>query len=339
MENACRVPVYSQTETAEARRVAVRLASDLAFDETDAGNVAIVVTEAATNLLKHAGGGELILRTADDMVEMLALDSGPGIADVSRSFQDGYSTAGTLGGGLGAISRLSSYYDVYTQPGRGTALLARVGKRAHARPPRQSANARFSVGAVSVPKSGETVCGDSWGFQPMTLTSGRLIIADGLGHGLRAGEASRAAVEVALRETHNTTVALMQRIHEVLRPTRGAAVAVADVDTASGLVRYTGIGNISGSVLPVSGAVRHMVSHPGSAGHEVRKITEFTYMWEPGCILIMHSDGLQSHWSLDRYAGLLRRDPSLIAAVLYRDFTRKNDDLTVAVLCEGGERP
>ena len=91
------------TKTSEARRMARRLAQDLGFDEASAEKVSIVVTEAATNLLKHAGGGELLVRTAEHdteiCIEVLALDRGPGFDDVERCLRDGYSTQCTLGGG------------------------------------------------------------------------------------------------------------------------------------------------------------------------------------------------------------------------------------------------
>jgi hypothetical protein len=99
-------------------------------------------------------------------------------------------------------------------------------------------------------------------------------------------------------------------------------------------VRYVGLGNIAGTILPQTGPSRHLVSTPGTAGHQARKIVEFTYPWEPGCLLLMHSDGLQTHWSLDPYPGLRERHPSLIAGVLYRDYARKRDDVTVIVARE-----
>ena len=74
-----------------------------------------------------------------------------------------------------------------------------------------------------------------------------------------------------------------------------------------------------------------MVSYNGTVGHEVRKIREFTYLWPKGGLLVMHSDGLGTQWRLDRYPGLIARHPSLIAGVLYRDFNRGRDDVTVLV--------
>ena len=129
----------------------------------------------------------------------------------------------------------------------------------------------------------------------------------------------------------------MERIHAALRPTRGAAVATAEIDRERGVLHYTGIGNISGLAIAPSGTVQHLVSHPGTAGHEVHKIATFHYPWPAGSILIMHSDGLSSHWSLEKYPGLSSRHPSVIAGVLYRDFHRQRDDATVVVLENAGE--
>ena len=338
MGQAYWVGIADSTHTAEARRKALDLASRLGFEQTEAGNVGLVVTEVAKNLLKHAGGGEMIVRAIErngaSALEMLALDKGPGIEDVARIFQDGYSTTGTPGTGLGAIARLSSLYDIYSQSRQGTALMAQVAGRSKLHETGQKVT-RFQVGGISVPKHGEPVSGDEWGF--FEFAGGcRLIVADGLGHGLLAADAARLAVPFAADTTGETGAKLMERIHHALRPTRGSAVAMAELDTERGLLHYTGIGNVSGMVITPSGAVQHLVSHPGTAGHEVHKIATFHYPWRRGSILIMHSDGLSSHWSLEKYPGLSSRHPSVIAGVLYRDFHRQRDDATVVVLEEAG---
>src|SRR5262245_38968592 len=126
---ALAVPESSQV--GEARRAAVALADGLGFGEADAGKVALVVTEAASNLVKHGGGGELLLgvleRDGVAGIEVLALDRGPGMADLGRCLRDGYSTAGTRGTGLGAIARLSSGFEVHSADRRGTAGPGRTG--------------------------------------------------------------------------------------------------------------------------------------------------------------------------------------------------------------------
>src|SRR3954470_18394666 len=131
------IQVETADQAGEARRRAARLAAALRLDETTAGRLALVVTECANNLWKHGGGGEILLNPmAPDAfgVDVLALDRGPGMRDVGRCFQDGYSTAGSAGTGLGAIQRLSAECEVYTADGKGTALLARVQKNGGRRP-------------------------------------------------------------------------------------------------------------------------------------------------------------------------------------------------------------
>jgi len=326
------IGVQQPTDAAEVRRLALARASHLSFEEAESGKLALVVTEISKNLLKHAAGGDIFLRTLEipgvSGVEILAVDKGPGIEDVGRSFQDGFSTAGTSGNGLGAVARLSNSYDVFSRPGQGTVLMAQVWKKnTHAPAP------RFRVGAVSRAVVGETFCGDDWIFQERAAR-GRLLVADGLGHGEHAATAARASVRIASERPGDPLPALLERLHGALRPTRGAAVAVAEIDPAARVVRFAGIGNISGVVIPPSDPWQRMVSHNGTAGHHLHKVTEFTYPWKSGSLLLMHSDGLTSSWSLDAYPGLLLRHPSVVAGVLYRDFSRGRDDVTVVVAKE-----
>jgi hypothetical protein len=263
---------------------------------------------------------------------MLALDQGPGIADPGRCFQDGYSTAGSAGTGLGAIARLSSRHEIYSRPDQGTVLMAHLWKRGHAGGP-QVPPSRFSVSGVSVALPGEEDCGDDWIFQESGLCA-RLTLADGLGHGPLAADAARGAIRTAREQPQEPAPALLERIHGALRPTRGAAVAIAEIDSSAQVLRCVGVGNIAGAIMPELGPMRRLVSHDGTAGHEVRKIREYTYPWDSRSLLVMHSDGLQTQWSFDRYPGLLHRHPSLIAGVLYRDYTRRRDDVTVVVARE-----
>ena len=162
-----------------------------------------------------------------------------------------------------------------------------------------------------------------------------LLVADGLGHGPDAATAANEAVRVLDSNPSLEPARLLEFVHLALRPTRGAAVAVAEIiSTSAGRqVKFAGIGNIAGSVVTVS-EVRHMVSHNGIAGHEARKFQEFTYSWSLGSLLVLHSDGLNTRWRLESYPGLTVRHPSLIAGVLFRDFDRKTDDVTAVVIKE-----
>ena len=329
MNNQVHFNIREVSAVAEARREVTGLARAIGFDASEIGRVALVVTEAATNLVKHTPQGQVLARAFDRdgvaTIEVLALDQGPGITNVGESLRDGYSTAGSPGTGLGAIKRLSDEFDIYSIPGKGSALVAQLRAR---RPASGNPQAPLEIGAVCLPQPGEVACGDAWAVE---WRDGHcvILVADGLGHGADAAAAAMAAVNALRTHPQLAPAELIEFAHGALRSTRGAALAVADLDLARE-VRYAGVGNIS-SVALAPGGARHMVSHSGIVGHEARKIQEFVYPWSQDTVLVMHSDGLATHWNLDQYPGLVSRHPSLIAGVLYRDFTRGRDDVAVVV--------
>jgi hypothetical protein len=123
----------------------------------------------------------------------------------------------------------------------------------------------------------------------------------------------------------------MEVAHVALRQTRGAAVAICQVNEERGELRFAGVGNIAMSVFTL-GERRHLLSHNGIVGSNLRKVQEFVHPWEQGSMLIGHSDGVATRWDLNAYPGLENSHPSLIAAVLYRDFARGRDDVVVVVI-------
>jgi anti-sigma regulatory factor (Ser/Thr protein kinase) len=358
--------VTETSQVAESRRLALEVARGLGFEEPELSKVALLVTELATNLIKHAHGGELLLGSRQGErgpgMEILALDQGPGMAQVRDCLRDGYSTAGSPGTGLGAVTRHSDLFDIYSKPGAGTAVLAHlwaketwrrrengrtsehVGQReedrldlalplaAGNRPCSHSTADALVIGSVSVPKPSEEVCGDAWAAEQHGRRT-LILVADGLGHGQGAAEASRGAARAFQENLALAPAPMIEVIHTRLRSTRGAALAVAEVDRDRREVRFSGVGNIAGTILSPEGS-RKMASYNGTVGHEVRKIQEFNYPWPQNAVLVLHSDGLATHWNLDPYGGLALRHPSLIAGVLYRDFNRRHDDVTVVVAKE-----
>ncbi|MFY0563142.1 ATP-binding protein [Archangium lansingense] len=322
------IVVTESSQAGQARRTASALAACLGFNEEAQGKVALVVSEAAKNLVAHAREGLILLRALHEGhhvgVEMLALDKGPGMADVERCMRDGYSSAGTSGVGLGAMRRMAAFFDIHSVPGVGTAVVAQLWAD---KPPPASG---LEVGVVCVPMSGEEVCGDSWAVD---LKDGRfhVLVADGLGHGPEAARASRAAVVSFLEQGPNPLVELLRGAHQELRSTRGAAVSFASLDGAQ--LHYAGVGNISAAIVSPGGSQR-LVSMNGTLGHQAPRMQQFSYPWSRGATLVMCSDGLATQWRLDAYPGLLARHPSLVAGVLYRDFSRGRDDATVLVARE-----
>lgn len=325
------IGVVDSSGPGAARHAARDVAAAAGFTESDEHRAGLVATEMATNLVKHATAGEILVRAAADVpdaMDLIAIDRGPGMADVSRSLVDGYSTAGSPGTGLGAIRRLADDFDIYTQPHRGTVVYARI-VRDRTAPTRTDA---FQVGGVSVAKTGEPVCGDAWHAHHRS-DAVVVMLADGLGHGLPAAEAATAAVHAFDRRPHTGSANVLEAIHAALKHTRGAAAAVLDVSRPNRVIQFAGVGNIAASVLS-NGTTRQAVSHNGTLGHQARYFREYTYPWDAQSLAVAHSDGLVSHWSLDPYPGLRTRHPTTIAAVLYRDFSRQRDDVTVVVIRE-----
>ena len=322
------VAVVESSQIAEARREAGKAAAAIGFGETDVGRTALVATELATNLIKHGGGGELLIGHYEDPtgtgIELISLDKGSGIADLQSCLEDGCSSAGTAGHGLGAIRRQSQAMEVVSWPGLGTAVLARLSIEKAA-----DGNGRHAPwGSVSIALQGEEVCGDMCAAIDTPL--GRtLIVADGLGHGPEAAIAAAEAIRLFQRHQSRSVAEILEYLHAGLRATRGAAVAVARFQPEHGKVVYGGIGNIAGVVVTATGT-RRMVSLNGTAGHVARKVQTFDYPYSDG-VVMMCSDGLATNWSLNRYPGLLQAHPSLAAAVLYRDFGRSRDDVTVLI--------
>lgn len=328
-----RVRVGEQSDVGECRRSARRLAEGHGFDEEGVGRICIVATELATNVVRHGAGGELLMQVLDDgvrpVLEMLAIDRGRGMADVEKCLQDGYSTGGTAGTGLGAVLRLSTLFDVFSTPGRGTVVLSRIARKVDpfAPPPRASS---LEYGAVCVAIAGETECGDTWRIADGGDDVGVLVV-DGLGHGALAAGAARAAAQVFGERPFEEPSMAMQHLHRALSGGRGAVAACAQWHVAEARVEYAGVGNIYGTLIAAARS-QGMVSNNGTLGAHVSRTGQFRYAWPAGGLLVMHSDGLSARWNLADHPGLSARHAAVIAALLYRDFARSRDDATVVVV-------
>ncbi len=314
------VTVDHSSQIALARRTARAQALRVGLPEARADDVEIVAVELSTNLLHHGQGGLLLLNafTHAGTLELLAVDSGPGMASLMDCSEDGYSSGSTPGLGLGSIRRLSDSVQAYSWPEKGTVVAASFA----AKDPAPSV-----PGVVCTAMQGETVSGDRWackheGGQELYL------VVDGLGHGVQASEAATLAVDIFLNTRLSDPVALVQQMHGPLRSTRGAALAVIGFDRKTQAASFCGVGNISAS-LQTADRVTNLISQNGTVGHQARQIRAFSYPFQKGDLLIMHSDGISTHWSLNKFPGLLAAGPAPVAAVLHRDFNRGRDDATV----------
>jgi len=324
--------VTDSSEVAGARRTASQCAAALRMSETAAGKAALVATELATNILKHGGGGSILFGSDLDRgraLVIVAIDKGRGIVNVTAAMRDGYSTAGSPGTGLGAIQRAASQFDLYALPDRGTAVLCRIDDET-VRPPAFPVTPMVVAGGVCIAYPGEDHAGDAW--TAIESSSGMTVcIADGLGHGPAAATASTAVVRVVAKQSEQTLDHILQDAHGALRATRGAAVGIARIHAAQSRAEFSGVGNIAGTIVDDEGSMRRVVSLTGIVGHEMRKVQTFSYPWTASSVLVLQSDGVSASWNASTWPGLMQHDPALIAAVIYRDHCRGNDDATVVV--------
>jgi anti-sigma regulatory factor (Ser/Thr protein kinase) len=323
------VAITDRSSIGEARRLSSLMAERARMTGVELGRVPLIVTELATNLVLHAKGGEIIIRMLPAEtgagLEVIALDRGPGIADLQSCMVDGYSEGGTRGCGLGAVRRLSTEFDIYSTQPAGTVVMSRVRSLER----KMGVEPEFS--AVCVPAPNETECGDAWQVRLIdrALT---VIVVDGLGHGPLAANAAAEALAVFDGDRFDSPAGYLEAAHSALTTTRGAAIGMALLDLDQHKLRYAGVGNIAGSLVGAgSDRGRALLSTNGIVGSGARRLQQFDYEWQDRDLLIMHSDGLNDRWKLSDYPGLIRADTGVIAAVLYRDAKRGRDDATVVV--------
>ncbi|MEO7495584.1 MAG: ATP-binding SpoIIE family protein phosphatase [Massilia sp.] len=320
------IGVAHASDIATARRAGQQIAQRQGFDGTRAGQLAILITEAATNLLKHAGDGRILVSAVSEGesrgVELLVLDKGPGIANLAHALRDGVSSAGTAGNGLGAMQRLADSFDVYAPRGGGAALTMRLWAEGA-----QATGPAARIGAACLPLAGEDFSGDGWAVASDERHT-TLLLVDGLGHGPEAARVARAAIECLERDPALAPAAQIEAMHKALAPTRGAALAVAQYRAGDSQLQFAGVGNI-GACLIDGESRRQLMSHNGIVGHNMRKVQQLAYPGAPGALLVMHSDGVNTQWDLGQHPGLAAGAPSLVAGVLLRDHARLRDDACV----------
>jgi anti-sigma regulatory factor (Ser/Thr protein kinase) len=347
------LPVQDSSHVHAAVAMADEAITHACLGPADRAGCALIATELATNLARHARDGRLVATATepgpDAWVQLAAVDSGPGIPDVEAAMADGYSTANSLGGGLGTCRRTAAVFDLWTASGvrpatassrippasgRGTVVIARVGPGAPGRP-----SAHVRVGGILSARPGEQESGDAWGVVWRAGVT-TVVIVDGLGHGPDAAKAAANGLdEVAAQAPADDPVTLLGRMDRRLAGGRGAVAAVARLTRDE--LTFGGIGNI-GARLGLDGRTQGLVSSMGTLGLGQRLRPQATVTsWRAPSLFAAHSDGIRSSWDLSRYPGVTRHDPAVMAAVIWRDAATRGDDAAVVVTTatDGGGRP
>lgn len=290
----------------------------------------IVIAEIVSNLSKHATNGELFVKYAEGNtpgIEIIVIDQGPGMSDVTRMMTDGMSTTNTLGHGLGAIQRLTDKFQVYSQKEWGTILYCTLYNE-----PVSSKRKNIDVQALLATKPNESVCGDGF-YYKTTKDHVKLFLADGLGHGPEAHKSATTAIEAFKMCPFDSPLDILRFMHTAVKKTRGLVGTAAVLDMKERMWRICGIGNIQTKMINGVSS-RSYLAYNGIIGLNIpNSMNDQLIPYEKGQTLAMCSDGIKSSWDVFKFPGISRYELAVWNAALYKDFARHTDDMSV-VTCK-----
>ncbi len=303
------------------------------LDEVAAEEMTLVARELASNLVRHAGGGLLIITPLEQDgrcgVQLTSEDMGPGLPNGDQAFEDGFSRAGSLGYGLGAVNRLSDEMEVCSpvESGAGTRIICRRWREKvdHARSPRP-----LDVAAASLPRPGQKVNGDA--FVIRSRNEHTLVgVIDGVGHGEHARRAAYAARGYIQRHDGQPLGDLFLGVDRACRATRGVVMALARLDWRGASMNYASVGNIEARLRSPSEGRRFVVRR-GILGFNAPRAVVTDHPWADDEILVLHSDGLSATWDWQDEPGLWNQSAAAIARQILRRHGKNEDDATVLVV-------
>ncbi|CAN5185350.1 serine/threonine protein kinase [soil metagenome] len=323
-------PIKDRSYLSLVKRQIHKIALEANFRKTLVDQLDIIIAEMGSNLVKHASGGEILAGIVEDdgetALELLCIDSGPGIRDIKRMMTDGVSTTKTLGQGLGSIQRLSGKYEIYSQPGWGTILLSRLYKNKI--PDKQIA--KLAIKPLIIARVGETFCGDGW-YQKTNKDFIKIFIGDGLGHGPQANLAVNEAINAFKLCPDNSPVENIRFIHHAVKKTRGAVVFIIVYDIKNKNWKICGVGNISLRIMGYLINKGH-VCYNGIVGHNIpNTMNDQSLTQEQVRQFVLCSDGISSRWDWAKYPMIQKQDLAVQAAAIYKDFARKTDDMSIII--------
>jgi len=308
-----------------------RMSAEAGMPAKRVSEIDLIVAEMTSNLFKYSDDGEILaglfLNDGAPYLEVICIDNGPGIINLSKMMQDGVSTTSTLGHGLGSMKRLSDVFEIYSQPGWGTIVLSRVYSDAGKH---QAGRYDLLIRPIVVSKPGEQVSGDGFVYKK-TDKYIKLMLADGLGHGPEANKAINEAAAAFRVFPDFSPTETLRFIHHAIKKTRGAVINVVGYDITAKRWSSTGIGNIFLRMQSPGNFKNHM-SYNGIVGHNIpNTMNEQSYLAEQFNQLIMCSDGIKTRIETNKYPLIHKYDLTILAAAIYKDHARRNDDMSVIV--------
>jgi len=325
--------VVEGSDAYEATQAAKVMGMALGFDARVTEEVAIAVSELAGNLVKYARRGRLTLaplhqgtRTG---MQIESQDSGPGITDVEQALSDGYSTAGGLGYGLGAVNRLMDELEIKSSAGKGGGTYI-VCRRWLAPEPPLVKSCPLDFGAATRPYPGKVVNGDTFVIEHWN-ESALVAVIDGLGHGQFAYQAALAARQYVETHPDQPLKTIFQGVGRSCHGTQGVVMAIARIDWPLRKLTMANVGNVEARLFGIPRPVNFMIRR-GVIGLNAPNPVVTEHLWDAPYTLVLHSDGLKSHWRWEDFAHLQEVPASVIAQRLLQEQARDDDDATVVVV-------
>jgi anti-sigma regulatory factor (Ser/Thr protein kinase)/serine/threonine protein phosphatase PrpC len=311
------------------------MSTAIGFDELAVEEIAIVVSELATNLVKHAKGGVLRLQRTEEGqrtgIQIGSEDQGPGIPNVAQAIADNFSTAGSLGCGLGAVNRLMDEVDVASRPGAGTSIVCKRWLQLNI-PPALTCPLVFGVASRPcplMPVNGDTFVIKQWG------ESALVGVIDGVGHGQFAHNAAQAARHYVERHYDQPLADIFQGVARTCRATRGVVMGLARFDWGHSKLTFASVGNVEARVFGSSEPMNFIVRR-GILGLNAPRPVVSQHRWARSSVMALYSDGLSTHWRWSDFPHLAEASATLAAQELLRKFAREADDATVVVVKSAG---
>lgn len=325
------INIIHQGNVFPAQKMARSFAQDIGFRENECEQLAIVASELASNLIKHANGGTIkfiqITEPTRIGIQIESEDNGLGMFNTNDSLTDGFSTGNGLGFGLGAVNRLMDNLDIITPAEGGTRIICNRWLR-------PSDNHIFShlleFGVATRPHKFEKDNGDS--FVIKCWKNCALVgVIDGLGHGSKARKAALCARNYIEDHFDQPLENIFKGVDRACRSTRGVVIALALFNLDTKIFQLASVGNIEsrlfGSNNPTNFAVRR-----GIVGLNAPKAAVSTHQWTDKSILILYSDGLHSKWDYNDFSEEIWTKPEVAAHTILAQQGKDNDDATIVIV-------
>lgn len=343
--NIISLPIDNDSDIGTCRRKGVALATQMGFDKVKQGEIAILISELGTNVLKHGGGkGKIVISQIENdqlkkAIEVWCCDTGDGIPNLENALKDGFSNKKTLGIGLGTITRFSDEIEInpssqslfrqdYFSEKNGYKHCLRTVKWV---PSKNNIHFNNSLltGAVSRCHPGEHLNGDAYLIVNVDNNISVAAVIDGLGHGKEANLASEKAKEQIILKSDLPLDSLMKHVHNSIRGTRGAVVGIARINTLINKLQFSGIGNIESFIITGEGK-KTLLSFGGIMGHNMRTPRVFDFDFLPGNSLCMYSDGITTRWRQEDIDWA--NSPQKNSEFIINNYSRLNDDATILII-------